>query len=73
MLHFESKVRKWGRSLGIVVPKEGIEKEGIKANDAIDLFIVRKSNALKETFGTMRFTKPIRKIMEEIDREAWPE
>lgn len=71
MLKIVSKVRKWGRSIGVVIPKNGIKKEGIKANDIVTLLIAKKSNALKDTFGTLKFKKSTDKIMEEIDKEAW--
>lgn len=69
----ETKVRRWGRSLGIVIPKEVAEKEKIKANDSVEVLIRKKSNALKETFGTLKFTKPTQKMLDETDEELWHE
>ncbi len=71
MIQVEAKVRRWGRSLGVVIPKEKIVEEGIKENETISLLIGKKTNVLKETFGTLKFKKSTQKMMEEIDREMW--
>ncbi|HLC60563.1 MAG TPA: AbrB/MazE/SpoVT family DNA-binding domain-containing protein [Candidatus Nanoarchaeia archaeon] len=73
MMEVEAKVRKWGRSFGVVIPKDKIMKEGIKENDTINLLIGKKSNVLRETFGTMKFKKSTEEMMKETDRELWGE
>ncbi|MBI2970991.1 MAG: AbrB/MazE/SpoVT family DNA-binding domain-containing protein [Candidatus Aenigmarchaeota archaeon] len=67
----EAKVRKWGRSIGIVIPVEIAEKEKIKVNDNVEIFIRKKSNAIRETFGTLRLKEPTEKILKEIDKDLW--
>ena len=73
MIEVEAKVRKWGRSLGVVIPKEKIEKEGIKENETITLLIAKRTNVLKETFGTFKFKKSTQEMLDEIDKESWDE
>ena len=73
MLEVEAKVRKWGRSLGVVIPKDKVKKEGIKENETIKLLIIKKTNVLKETFGTMKFKRTTQEILDESDREDWDE
>ena len=73
MLEVEAKVRKWGRSFGVVIPKEKIREEGIKENETIKLFIAKRTNVLKETFGTFKFKKSTDEMMREIDKELWRE
>ena len=73
MMEVEAKVRKWGRSFGIVIPKDKIDKEGIKEDETVKLLISKKSNVLRETFGTMKFKKSTDQIMREMDKELWPE
>jgi len=69
MKDFEAKPKKWGNSLGITIPKEIVDEEGIKEGKKIRIFVsVEKKNVLKETFGTLKWKKPTQKIMEEIDR-----
>ena len=67
----KTKVRKWGRSLGIVIPKEIARKEGIKMNDEVEVLIRKKSNAIKETFGTLKFREPTEKILKKVDKDLW--
>ena len=73
MIEVETKVRKWGRSFGVVIPKEKIKEEGIKENETITLLIGRKTNVLKETFGTLKFKRTTQEILDESDREDWDE
>ena len=73
MIEVKSKVRQWGRSLGIVLPKEEIKIEGIEKDDVVTVLISKKKNPLKETFGTLRIRKSTDEILKESDREAWNE
>ena len=66
-----AKVRTWGRSLGIVIPKETTLKERIKDGDNVEIFIVKKRNPIKETFGVLKGKIDTKKLMEEIDKEGW--
>ena len=73
MLEVEAKVRKWGRSFGIVIPKDKVKEEGIKENEIVRLLIAKRTNVLKETFGTMKFKRSTQEILDESDREDWDE
>ena len=73
MIEIKAKVREWGRSLGIVVPKEAARDEGIKKDDTVTLLITKKSNALKETFGKLKFKRSTEEILKESDKESWDE
>lgn len=37
------------------------------------LFMAKKPNTLKETFGTFKFKRSTEEMMEEIDKESWDE
>lgn len=67
----KTKVRRWGRSLGIVIPRDVAEKEKIKANDSVEILIRKKSDALKETFGSLKFGKSTKKMLDQTDEELW--
>lgn len=72
MIEIKSKLRKWGNSLGIVVPQSIIEKEKAKEGDEIIiLFGRRKDNVLREMFGTHKFKKPVEELMKEVDKELY--
>ena len=73
MMDVEAKVRKWGRSFGIVIPKEKIKQEGIKENETIRLLITKRKNVFKEIFGTVKLKRSTQEILDESDREAWDE
>lgn len=73
MIEVEARVRKWGRSFGVVIPKEKIKQEGIRENENVTLLIAKKSNVLRETFGTMKFKRSTQEILDESDREDWDE
>jgi len=73
MLEVEAKVREWGRSLGVVLPKEETKGEGIKENDTVVMLIVKKTDVLKQTFGTLKFDKATEEILKESNKEAWDE
>ena len=73
MMEVEAKVRKWGRSFGIVIPKDKIKKEGIRENETVRLLIGKKTNVLRETFGTMKLKRSTQEILDESDREDWDE
>lgn len=68
MIEIESYTRKWGNSLGIVIPKEIIEKENISENEKIVVRIKKKHKA-EDFFGMLtdwkRPTDEIKKKMKE--------
>ncbi len=73
MEEMESQVREWGRSLGIVIPKKVVSKERLKAGDTIKILLVKRSNAIRKTFGTFKFKKSTEEMLHEADRECWDE
>ena len=69
----KSRLRGWGKSVGVVIPKEAILKEKLKAGDEVELLILRKPNVLTETFGTLKFKKSTADMLKEADEELWNE
>ncbi len=65
----EVTVKKWGNSLGIVIPSETADKLGIKPEEIISIEIHKEKNALKDLFGTLPFKKPTRQILKEAREE----
>ena len=43
-----AKPKKWGNSVGIIIPKELLEKENISLNDELVLHIEKKKDKEKE-------------------------
>ncbi len=73
MREAELQVRKWGRSMGVVIPKTVAIQEHIKSGDTVKLLILKKSNPIKKTFGTFKFKKNTEQMLKEADEEAWNE
>lgn len=73
MLEVESKLKKWGNSFGVVIPKEAVKEGGLRPNQTVEILLFKKTTALKDTFGTFKFKKSTDEIMREIDEELWHE
>ena len=54
MLEFETKIKKWGNSFGLVVPKKEIEEDNIKENEVLHVIAIRKNKGIKRTFGILK-------------------
>ena len=52
-LTVETKTRKWGNSLGIVLPKELVDKEHLYENEKVRVFVVRE-HTLADSFGALK-------------------
>ena len=66
----EVTVKKWGNSLGIVIPSETADKLGIKPEETISIEIHKEKNALKDLFGALPFKKPTRQILMEVRKKS---
>lgn len=51
---FDISVRRWGNSLGAVLPNSIVQKNKLKENDKIKVFVVKESDVLKRTFGRLK-------------------
>lgn len=50
----KSKLKKWGNSYGVVVPKEIVEKEGLVEGEIVEIS-VRKAAEVERLFGKYLF------------------
>lgn len=65
-----AKVRKWGSSLGIVIPKEVAEAKGVRPGDEV-VADIEKISDVKEIFGLLKgWKRPTQQIKEEA-RRGW--
>jgi antitoxin component of MazEF toxin-antitoxin module len=64
-------LRKWGNSLGIVIPKDLIKKNKLKPDQKVHIIITKKSpTKVKDILGMFpEMNKSTKKIMEEVDRD----
>jgi len=80
MEQIKTYVKRWGNSYGIVIPKSIVEKEKLKEGSEVsinltssnfmtvgDVLKLAKKRKLK------RPKEDIQKLMDEIDKELWPQ
>ena len=60
------KTRKWGSSIGMVIPKKVAKELKIKENQDVVVDIKPKDNPLKELFGSGKFSKPTEQLLKEV-------
>ena len=63
------KTKKWGSSLGIVIPKSVVDELHLTENQDVEVELQPKTNVLKEMWGFAK-KKGIKKTTEEIIRET---
>ena len=43
MFKSETKLKAWGNSVGVVLPKEALKEEGLSINDEVEITLKKKS------------------------------
>lgn len=69
-----AKVKRWGNSLGIIIPSETIADKKIKENQNIDVIILEDSRkVLEESFGSLKhkLKRSAQEIKDELRRELY--
>lgn len=74
MFRSETKLRAWGNSVGVILPKELIKEEKLSIDDEVEVIVKKKSNPLKDAFGKLRefkakSDKSTDEILREVDEE----
>ena len=65
-MRFETKAKRWGSSLGIILPKSIVEKQRIKEKDKVSVEI-KNGHLVKEFFGIARgWKKSTQQIKDEM-------
>ena len=76
MEEIKTTVKKWGNSFGIVIPKEIVNREGLKEDAEVLITIKSKRyTTVEDIFGVLKrkSKKTTQEIMDEIDNELWLE
>jgi hypothetical protein len=47
----EGKIKKWGNSFGLLIPKDEMQKLNLDENLEVVVDIIKKENPLRELFG----------------------
>ena len=71
MFKSETKLKAWGNSLGVILPKKSLKEEGLSVNDDVEITLKKKSNPLKDVFGKLKeFNAKSGKSTEEMLKEV---
>ena len=73
MIEVEARLRRWGRSFGVVVPMDKIKEANFREDEMVDLVMSKGTNWFRRHFGTFKFKSPINEILKEGDKESWDE
>ncbi len=65
----ETITKKWGNSMGVVIPSETVDKLGLRPNESVVIEITKKENPLKELFGAIKMKKPTENMLKEARAE----
>ena len=63
--------KKWGNSIGVVIPKEVVEKESITPNQQLQIVVRPLKKPLAKLFGTLKTGKSAQEHKDEIRKELW--
>ncbi len=65
------RLRKWGNSLGAVIPRKVVEEAGLKENEEVVIRIEDvKAHTARELFGALKLKHSGQKVKDEA-RGAW--
>ena len=71
MIKCETKLKTWGNSIGLVIPKEELKRGKLKPDQLVRVIICKKKMLkVKDIFGKLKnWNKSTEEIMREIDKE----
>ncbi|MFH0876238.1 MAG: AbrB/MazE/SpoVT family DNA-binding domain-containing protein [archaeon] len=72
MIEVNTKLKAWGNSLGIIIPKDLLNSEGLSPEDEVSVIVKKKTSVVRDTFGTYSFKKNTDEILKEIDAAFEP-
>ena len=69
MEQFNARPKKWGSSLGVVIPSEIVQQAHIKPGQEFTVLLMpaTPNPLIKKMFGTLKFKKSTQDLMKEID------
>jgi len=69
MIEIESHVKKWGNSLGVIIPKEIAARIKLKPELRIKFIVIAShSTRVVDVFGQFRFKKSTARILKDADK-----
>ena len=70
MMEIKAKTRKWGNSIGVIIPKEVIRQQNITPDQEVTILINSKPITTgKDIWGTFKSKKSTEQLMREADKD----
>lgn len=70
MIERETRLKAWGNSIGVVIPKEDIKKEGLHIDQKVKVVITPvKILKVKDIFGKLKLKINTKELLKEVDEE----
>ncbi|HLC37804.1 MAG TPA: AbrB/MazE/SpoVT family DNA-binding domain-containing protein [Candidatus Nanoarchaeia archaeon] len=66
----EVQLKKWGNSIGVVLPRELVEQRKLKESDKVIIEVVKVSN-LSNIYGLIKERKMSGQKMKDLARKGW--
>ncbi|HIH10348.1 MAG TPA: AbrB/MazE/SpoVT family DNA-binding domain-containing protein [Candidatus Diapherotrites archaeon] len=63
--------KKWGNSVGLVIPKEVVERQGIKPEQKVEIEVRPVRHPFAKFFGSLKTGRPVQEIKDELRKELW--
>jgi len=74
MIEVETKLKRWGRSFGIIIPMEAVREAELSENEQLEITITKKRNPFLEAFGVLKGSKrSTKQMLKELRAESWDE
>ena len=69
-MEVKAKTKKWGNSIGVVIPKEVVRQENIKPDQEVTVLISANPKTTgRDLFGKWKFKKSTEELMREVDKD----
>ena len=69
-MEIETETKRWGSSLGLIIPRKIVKEERIQAGQKIRIDILTKKKTTgADIFGKLKFKKPIQVLLDETDKD----
>jgi len=65
-----TKAKRWGNSIGLVIPAEVVKREKIRPGDAIELVVRKRIPRLEELGGTLKLSHKLQDLLRGME-EGW--
>ena len=65
----EVVIKKWGNSMGVVLPKDLVETQGLEENEKVFITVIKEGD-LSDIFGSLKLGVPVQKLKDMV-RKGW--